>query len=448
MIHRELTKYLEEWSRRDDRKPLVLRGARQVGKTTLVDDFGQQYDHYIKLNLELSDDAYIFSQTDNVNELFQYVCLQKKVSPDKSQRTLLFIDEIQNEPKAVALLRYFYEEMPWLHIIAAGSRLQTLLQQRVSFPVGRVEYLSLRPCSFLEFLEAMGEQALAEMVRARHVSPLYHEMLIALFNRYTLVGGMPEVVAHYANGRNTAQLSPLYKSLLEGYNEDVEKYAGSNKQTAVIRHILRHGWSAAGQTISFVRFGGSNYSSKEVHEAMDVLQRAFLLNLDYPLTAVRVPAVPALTRQPKLVWLDTGIMNFSVDIQTEYLQDKSLLDVWRGHAAEQVVAQELRVVLDRNYRSEQYYWVRDSKGSSAEVDFVWQRGTQIIPIEVKAGANSHLRALHSFMSHPDAPDVAVRVWPGSYSADEVTTASGHAFKLINLPFYYVGQIDHILEDTM
>lgn len=445
MIYRQLMEELQRWSEKENRKPLVLRGARQVGKTTLVDEFSKQYDVYIKLNLEQSTDAFIFSKTDNVKEIYQYLCVQKKVVVDSNKRTLLFIDEIQNEPKAVGLLRYFYEEMPWLHIIAAGSRLQTLIKQRVSFPVGRVEYLALRPCCFMEYLGAMGEDALAQMIRNMDVTSVYHEMLLSHFNRYTLVGGMPEVLVGYAQNGDIVRLAPIYRSLLDGYNEDVEKYARNDSQAKVIRHLLTHGWAEAGQTITFNRFGGSNYTSKEVHEALEVMQKAFLLSLDYPVTAVKAPAIPAQTRQPKLVWVDSGIMNFSVDIQTEYLQNSSLLDVWKGHAAEQIVAQELRVVLDRNYRNEQYFWVRDKKGSNAEVDFVWQYQSAILPIEVKSGKNAHLRSLHSFMSQPDAPDVAIRIWPGEFSIDEVVSISGHPFRLINLPFYYVGVLDKVLE---
>lgn len=445
MIYRQLIEELQKWSEQDNRKPLVLRGARQVGKTTLVDEFGKQYDVYLKLNLEHSTDAVIFTRSDDVKEIFQYICLQKKVKVNEKKRTLLFIDEIQNEPRAVGLLRYFYEELPWLHIIAAGSRLQTLIKQRISFPVGRVEYLSLRPCSFLEYLNAIGEEELVKMVKEVKVSPLYHEMLMEHFNRYTLIGGMPEAIVSYVKHKDLVRLSPIYRSLLDGYNEDVEKYARNDNQVRVIRHLLTHGWAEAGQTITFARFGGSNYSSKEVHEALEVMQKAFLLNLDYPVTAVKAPAVPALARQPKLVWVDTGIMNFSVDIQTEYLQNSSLLDVWKGHAAEQIVAQELRIVLDRNFRNEQYFWVRDKKGSSAEVDFVWQHQAKILPIEVKSGTNAHLRSLHSFMSQADAPDIAIRIWPGEHSIDELVSPTGHPFRLINLPFYYIGVLDKILE---
>ena len=123
---------------------------------------------------------------------------------------------------------------------------------------------------------------------------------------------------------------------------------------------------------------------------------------------------------------------------------KSLLDIWRGHAAEQIVAQELRILLDRNYKDEQHFWVRGKTGSSAEVDFVWHDGLRLIPIEVKAGINSHLRSLHSFMSIPQASDVAIRIWSGEYSEDELTTANGHKFRLLNIPFYYVGVLDELL----
>lgn len=447
MIHRQILKDIEEWSKRQNRKPLVLRGARQVGKTTLVDEFGKQFDIYIKLNLEQSADAAIFGMTDDVNNVLQYLSLQNNVQMDSSKRVLLFIDEIQNEPKAVGLLRYFYEQLPWLHVIAAGSRLQTLIKQRISFPVGRVDYLSLRPCSFLEYLDAIHQGALADMVRKRQVPAFMHEMVMSHFNRYTLVGGMPEAVVDYAEHADVTRLSPIYRSLLNGYNEDVEKYAVSDNQVRVIRHLLTHGWAEAGQTITFNHFGGSNYSSKDVHEAMEVLQKAFLLNLDYPVTAVKAPTVPALTRQPKLVWLDTGIMNFSVGIQTEYLRGNSLLDVWKGHAAEQIVGQELRVVLDRNYRNEQFYWMRNKRGTTAEVDFIWQHGNMVVPIEVKSGTNSHLRSIHSFMDQLDAGEWAVRVWPGAYSIDEVTTVNGRSFRLINLPFYYVGLLDEVLRDV-
>ena len=153
MFARELTEQLRRWRDNPRRKPLVLRGARQVGKTTLVKEFGQEFDSFISLNLE-REDSELFRRFSNVNDIWQYLCLKNHIVQDKSKAVLLFIDEIQEEPKAVAMLRYFYEELPWVYVIAAGSRLHSLMKQHVSFPVGRVEYMTLRPCSFVEFINA------------------------------------------------------------------------------------------------------------------------------------------------------------------------------------------------------------------------------------------------------------------------------------------------------
>lgn len=444
MFERSIIHQLRAWKLRPGRKPLVLRGARQVGKTTVVKQFGKEFDTFIHLNLERETDAKVFRMTDDVKEVMRYVCVMKKLIIQPGTHTLLFIDEIQNEPKAVALLRYFYEEMPELYVIAAGSRLQTLVKQRISFPVGRVEYLSLRPCSFVEYLNATGDGMLAETVSTANVPPMFHEELMRRFNRYALVGGMPEAVANYAENKDIQQLAPIYRSLLNGYNEDVEKYAKNDMQVKVMRHILQSGWNLAGQTITFAGFGHSSYSSREIHEALEVMQMAFLLHLDYPVTSTKAPMIPALTRSPKLIWMDCGLVNFFAGIQLEFLQEKNLLDTWRGHAAEQVVAQELRVVLDRKYLSDQHFWVRDKKGATAEVDFVWQWGERLIPIEVKAGHNSHLRSLHSFMDNAPQADLAVRIWAEPFSMDTVKTQQGKEFRLINLPFYEVGVLPDVL----
>ena len=184
MIHRLLIDNLTEWSKRENRKPLVLRGARQVGKTTLIDQFSKQYDSYIKLNLEQSNDAKAFAISDNVAEIFQYICLQKKITVDRNKRTLLFIDEIQNEPKAVQALRYFYEKRPDLYVIAASSLLESLMGRHISFPVGRVEYMALHPCTFVEFLMAIGEDMLANQIEKIAVPQSLHSYTLDLFKKY------------------------------------------------------------------------------------------------------------------------------------------------------------------------------------------------------------------------------------------------------------------------
>jgi hypothetical protein len=451
MIPRNLLADLRKWAEKKRRKPLVIRGARQVGKTTLVKEFAKEFDEFVMLNLERAEDKRLFEIAETPQQVMEILRLtrlhtEKGVS---DARILLFIDEIQSEPKAIAMLRYFYEDMPELYVIAAGSRLQELFKTGVSFPVGRVEYISMRPCSFDEFLIGVGESQLAEMVRNVDIPNLMHNHLCQLFQTYALVGGMPEVVAEYADTRSISALNPLYKGLLQSYDEDVEKYASTQQQVAVLRHLLRSGWNYAGQSISFAGFGGSTYNSTAVHQAFELLEKAFLVSLDYPATSVKAPLQPALTRSPKLVWLDSGLVNFSAGIQVEYLSNTSLIDLWRGHAAEQIVGQELWPVLDRNYLDKQCFWVRDKKGSTAEVDFLYQTQGIVIPIEVKAGANSHLRSLQSYMKAEGASMLGVRVWPGNFSVDEVKVQdTASTYRLVNVPFYLVGQLDKILASLL
>jgi len=411
-----------------------------------VREFSKEFDSFIEVNLELSDDAAIFRSTDDVEEIWRFLCLKNHVISNPDKNMLLFIDEIQEEPRAVSLLRYFYEKMPWLFVITAESRLQSLLKSKVSFPVSRVEYLNLRPFTFLEYLSAVEDESWSSLLQNLQVTPLMHNEMMKHFNRYALIGGMPEVVATYAQTGDLESLSPIFNSLLKGYNEDVERYAKNEEQVRVIRHLLSTAWLSAGEIVTFSGFGGSNYSSTQIHDAMDCLQRAYLLSLVYPVTSTSAPALPAMRRAPKLVTVDLGITNFAAGIQLEYLQNKDLLDTWRGRAAEQVVAQELRVLLDSHFLDSQYFWIRDKKGTTAEIDYVWQQGSQVVPIEVKTGTNSHLRSLHSFVNQAEHPVTAIRVWSGEFSVQEAETPApgSKSYRLINIPFYYVGQLDKIL----
>ena len=259
-------------------------------------------------------------------------------------------------------------------------------------------------------------------------------------------GGMPEVVKSYIEHADVERLSPIFNSLMRGYGEDVERYAKNEEQVRIIRHILNVAWFSVGEAISFAGFGNSNSTSTQIHEAMDCLQRAYILSLNYPVTSTEVPALPAVRRAPKLAMVDIGIANFVAGIQLEYLQNKDLLDTWRGRAAEQIVAQELRVVLDNHFKDNQYYWIRDKKGATAEVDYVWQQDAQLIPIEVKSGTNSHLRSIHSFVNTAEKKVTAVRVWSGEYMVQDAFTPAptNKPYRLISIPFYYVGQLDKIL----
>lgn len=441
MFKRKIEASLSAWAEKDNRKPLILRGARQVGKTTVVRQFGTQFENFLSVNLEKEEARMLFEGTDDVRKLLEILFLYCNVKRTPG-RTLLFIDEIQASPKAVSLLRYFYEELPEIYVIAAGSLLENMLDKHVSLPVGRVEYLALYPCSFVEFLYATGEDRFVEMVENATLPDVFHTRLMQLFTTYALLGGMPEVVARFASGTDIVSLSDTYSQLLNAYKNDVEKYAGNNTQAAVIRYILEEGWSYAAQTITLGGFAQSAYKARETGEAFRTLEKALLLELVYPTINTVLPATSDLKRAPKLIWLDIGLVNYAAEIQKEYLLSKDLNDTWRGMAAEQIVAQELKA-LSNEVGKKRRFWVRAKKGSTSEVDFIYVFEGNIIPIEVKSGHNAHLKSLHQFMN--EAPhDIAVRIWSGNFSIDPVTTNEGKSFRLLNLPFYMIAALPGLL----
>ncbi len=442
MFRRSIEEKLKQWAEKDNRKPLVLRGARQVGKTTIVNKFGKQFENFLSVNLEKDEVKMIFERHDDVHRILEILFLYCNIE-QKTGRTLLFIDEIQSSSKAVALLRYFYEELPGVHVIAAGSLLENMLNKHISLPVGRVEYMALHPCSFVEFLYAMKEERFVELIEKAELPDVFHEKLMQLFTIYALIGGMPEIVARYAEKRDIILLSDTYNQLLNAYKGDVEKYAKNNTQLSAIRHILEEGWSFSGQTITLGSFAQSPYKARENGEAFRTLEKALLLELVYPITGTQMPAMVDLKRAPKLIWLDAGLVNYAAEIQREYLLSTDLTDTWRGMAAEQIVAQELKV-LSNEVGKKLKFWIRPKKGSNAEVDFIFVFNGKIIPIEVKSGHNAHLKSLHLFMD--EAPhQIAVRVWSGNFSIDEVCTNQGKTFKLINLPFYMISALPHLVE---
>lgn len=442
MFYRNAIQELRKWATSQNRKPLILRGARQVGKTTLVNEFAKDFEIYLKLNLEKEADLNLFENNTEVDELLTAIYLLNN-QPRRNAPTLLFIDEIQNSPKAVAKLRYFYEDVPHIHVIAAGSLLESLIDKHIAFPVGRVEYLAVRPCSFNEFLGAIGENEMKAYHLQAKIPPALHSKVIGLFNTYALIGGMPEIVDNYSKNQDIISLQTIYESLLTGYRDDVEKYASGNTMQNILRHILAVGWNYAAQRITFERFGNSSYHSREVGEAFRTLEKTMLLELAYPTTFYTVPLSPEPKRSPKLLWFDTGLVNYSAGLQKEIFGVKDISEAWRGKIAEHIVGQEILAANNR-YSQRRYFWVRDSNGSSSEVDYVIQLNDKIIPIEVKSGNNAKLRSLHQFMEK--APhNVAIRLWTNPFSVDEVKTPAGKIFRLYNLPYYYTGQIEKIVE---
>ena len=235
-MNRDALQWLNAWKNDEARKPLLIRGARQVGKTTLVRQFSERFDQYIELNLEKKAECDLFRITDNLDQLLSAIYLLKQ-APVKKGTTLLFIDEIQESPEAIQMLRFFYEEKPDLFVIAAGSLLEFSLRKVPSFPVGRITYFTLHPVNFREFLAAVHPEAL-QVFDEVPCPEFAHSTLLRLFHSYAMIGGMPEVVFRYISEKNVASLRPIYQSLWQSYKDDVEKYAHNQTERNIIRHII------------------------------------------------------------------------------------------------------------------------------------------------------------------------------------------------------------------
>ncbi len=443
MFPRSIIENIKQWSSRGDQnKPLVLRGARQVGKTTLVKIFAESYDQYIYLNLDLEKNKTLFNIHKDVHSLFEAICLQTKTIPVKGN-TLLFIDEIQNSSEAVVMLRYFYEEIPWLDVIAAGSLLETLLGRKISFPVGRVEYLPVRPCSFAEFLLALGDLKSFDLLQTVPVPEYAHEHLMHQFRLYTITGGMPEIIDHYSKEQNLAVLGTIYDGLITSYLDDIEKYARNQTMVEIIRHTVTHSFNAAGSRITFSGFGNSNYKNREMSEAFRILEKAFLFQLVYPVTETRLPITPNIRRSSKLQLVDTGLVNYMAGLQSELFNSTELSETYRGRIAEHITGQEL-LCLSESVLFKLNYWTRDKSASSAEVDFIWPYREFLIPVEVKSGKAGKLRSLHQFIDRTPH-SYAVRVYSGKFGIVSARTLSGKTFRLMNLPFYLLNRLPACLE---
>jgi predicted AAA+ superfamily ATPase len=443
MYQRSAVKELLKWKSSNGRKPLVLRGARQVGKTTIVDIFAENYAQYIYLNLERKKDREVFSRYASIDEIVQYIFLQYNKNLDQISDTLLFIDEIQEEPDAVAMLRYFYEEYPKLHVIAAGSMLETLFDRGINFPVGRVEFRILHPVSFEEFLDIMNENQALELYHKIPLPAFAHSKLLQLFHSYTLIGGMPEVVGKYAENKDITSLSNIYESLIATYFDDVEKYAENAKQIQIVRHAIRSSFYEAGTRIKYQGFGASSYNSREMSEVLRMLEKTMLIHLVFPTTQTTAPFTPDIKKSPKLLVVDTGMLNYFSGLQKELFGTRDLNAHYQGKIAEHIVGQEF---FSSNYNVlyKLHFWIKDKKQSDAEVDFLHHFDGQMIPVEVKSGTSGKLRSLLQFLDMSEL-SVAVRFYAGQFQIEEHKTLTGKPFKLINIPYFLAGKLNEYLK---
>lgn len=441
-FQRHLLEKLEQWKISKDRKPLIMRGARQVGKTTLVKQFSASFRQFIHINLELDEDFRLFTTFKDVPRLVEALFIANSLPIEEKAETLLFIDEIQESPEAIGMLRYFYEQEPELPVIAAGLLLEHAMHKVRSFPVGRVQMLHMYPMNFMEFILGLGQKNLSRHLLTVPVRDVAHPTLLNWFNQYAIIGGMPEVVHTYLQTKSVATLQSVYESIWETYKEDVVKYADTDTEARVIRHIMQTAHLKVDTRIKFQHFGQSNYRSREVGEAFRKLDDARIIQLIYPTTDVTPPIQSDLQKSPRLQFLDTGLVNYELNIQSAMLAMNDLNDAYRGAIIPHLITQEL-MSLNTSKATKPNFWVREKNQSSAEVDLLVQHGPFTIPIEIKSGKEGKLKSLHQFIQASPHP-YAVRMYAGPFSVEQHTTREGKKYLLMNLPYYLGTQLHEYL----
>lgn len=401
-MRRLIEKKLREWKVSDRRKPLIVRGARQVGKTHSVEKFGKDcFERVATVDLERNRSLHsIFSTDLDPNRILAEleIFLNLKL---RQGETLLFLDEIQSCPQAIMALRYFYEEHPQLHVVAAGSLLEFAVSE-ISFPVGRVQFLEMHPMNFIEYLWAIGRDEAAEIVSSApaELPESTHQLLLRELRNYLFIGGMPESVKVYAETRSLQEAFAVHKDLVDSFRQDFSKYSprvDSQCLNGVLAGVARN----VGKQVIFTHLT-EGFSHHTIKRAFDTLCMARVITKIPSASPGGLPlGATASPRKLKAIMLDIGLWQhlcgLSVDI--EYSRS-DLLDIYRGAMAEQFVGQEMLIAQD----SQLYYWARRAKGSSAEVDYLGIVDSTIIPVEAKSGAAGRLRSLHVLLeSFPQVP---------------------------------------------
>lgn len=435
MFPRKVDDYLQSWKVKKERKPLILRGARQVGKTSAVLLFGKNnFEQVVHINLEKPEHARLFPGEVSLKEFetIVNVAFGQKLVPGK---TLLFIDEIQENPFLLKLLRFFFEEIPQLHVIAAGSLLEIKLKETgLPVPVGRVEFAYLYPLDFFEYLQATGQESLLSFLNSislgERIPTSLHEKGLAAFREYALVGGMPEAVKQYAASSDMEKVSSVYSNLMVSFQDDTYKYS-AHADAKYLTFVLGQAPLFAGLPVTYEKFAGSNYRSREMAKAFAALAKAMLLFQVRATKSRTLPLLPAGKKPPKLLFLDVGLVNFQMGIQGEYLQLKDLAEFYQGRIAEQIVGQQLLSSFV-NVPPQLFYWYKKT-GSEAEVDFCLVHQGKLVGLEVKSGPAGRLKSMWEFVKETDN-DKAVRVYGGPAKVEE-RKIEARPFTFISVPFY-------------
>lgn len=429
---------LWHWRENNHQLPLIIRGARQVGKSYLIESFGRKaFESTLVVNFELDPQfAECFTSLDPhsiVRNLELYT--DTKIIPGK---TLLFFDEIQQCPQAITSLRYFKEKMPQLHVIGAGSLLEFAVHdENFSFPVGRVQFTHLRPLSFHEFLLAKEHHLLLEALESctleNLISDVIHQRLLNLVREYIFLGGMPAVIDSYLRTNSFLESERLQTSLLKTYENDFGKYA-TQAQHQYLKRCYERSPFLVGKHFQYKKID-PDLRSRELKTAIDQLSYAGLITRVHATSANGIPLRAEINeRKFKILFLDVGLYQRAMEVDSQAILQQDLLQVNEGALAEQFVGQELLAYGDYYVDRHLHFWEREKKGSSAEVDYVVNINSRIIPIEVKAGKTGRLRSLQQFM-HEKACPIGIRIsqYPLSFENN-----------ILSLPLYLIEQLPRLL----
>lgn len=433
-LKRHIDQELSLWAKSPDRKPLLLRGARQVGKTTAVQHLSEEFEYFAEIDFnERPDIHYLFDGSYSPQEICQLLSVQLRI-PIIAGKTLLFFDEIQACPQAINRLRYFYEKYPEQHLIAAGSLLEFALESLPSYGVGRIRSIFMYPFSFEEFAWATGNELLAQMIaKATPLSPLpdpIHEQATRLLRIFLVLGGMPAVVARYCKDGNLLECQRILRELIRSYRDDFAKYrqrVPSMRINAVFSSVAEQGLGKF--VYSKVNCDGN---SSQVKTALETL---ILAGLVYPVTHTSANGIPLGAeineKYRRMIFLDTGLLQsiLGLDI-TEYLSTSDMQVINRGAIAETFVGNEIIKSSPCYDPRSLYCWHREKGGSSAEVDYVVQLGDRIRPIEVKSGVKGSMQSMRLFMQQKGI-DYGIRTSLENFSCyDDIRVYPLYAIKNI------------------
>ncbi len=410
-IPRQFIADLSTWKRGPNRKPLLIRGARQVGKTWAVQEWCRQESlQLITINFEEQPRfAALFESDLDVDRIANEISLAFNASLG-DPNIVLFFDEIQRAPKAITALRYFYEKRPELIVVAAGSLIEFVLEEQ-GIPVGRVQSKFLYPLSFAEFLGAIGKDRLAQVIRAfdpskpRPISDFIHQELLSCLKLYYRIGGMPKVVSAYLAHRDMRAVAIEQATLVRGYMDDFRKYARKSDWALLETIFLKMGMIAGGPQVKFASIDTQSKST-QVRRALLALEQALIVHKIRPVHTTKLPlAAHALDKGFKVAFLDIGLLHHLLGFDwTLVNHEADLTDIADGRFAEQFVAQEIVAARSDLSHYPLHYWSRPRAGSEAEVDFVIEHQNGPAPVEVKSGLKGRLRSLHLYLKelHPTA----------------------------------------------